>query len=122
MSLSLKTFRPFQKKTKSKNISLCCFHVVILEIIPVDAVIDEHSKYSLQSPGQLNELIEIYLSYIINPSIFWFQCVSMFGHMNELAKKMGYGKLGEYISVKFDRKTSVLFSFRFLGIFTKFRF
>ena len=89
MLLSLKTFRPFQKKTKSKSISLCSFHVVILEIIPVDAVIDEHSKYSLQSPGQLNELIEIYLSYIINPSIFWFQCVSMFGHMNELAKKMG---------------------------------
>ena len=89
MLLSLKTFRPFQKKTKSKNISLCSFYVVILEIIPVDAVIDEHSKYSLQSPGQLNELIEIYLSYIINPSIFWFQCVSMFGHMNELAERMG---------------------------------
>ena len=88
MLLSLKTFRPFQKN-KSKNISLCSFYVVILEIIPVDAVIDEHSKYSLQSPGQLNELIEIYLSYIINPSIFWFQCVSMFGHMNELAERMG---------------------------------
>ena len=88
MSLSLKTFRPFQKKTKSKNIS-CSFHVVILEIIPVDAVIDEHSKYSLQSPCQLNELIEIYLSYIINPSIFWFQYVSMFEHLNELAKRMG---------------------------------
>ena len=78
-----------RKKTKSKYISSYSFHFIILEIIPVDAVIDEHSKYSLQSPGQLNELIEIYLSYIINPSIFWFQCVSMFGHINELAERMG---------------------------------
>ena len=63
--------------------------MVNLERIPIDAVIDEHSKYSLQSPGQLNELIEIYLSYIISPSIFWFQCVSMLGHLSELTERMG---------------------------------
>ena len=78
-----------RKKTKSKYISSYSFHFIISEIIPVDAVIDEHSKYSLQSPGQLNELIEIYLSCIISPSIFWFQCVSMLENLNELAERMG---------------------------------
>jgi len=72
------------------------------EELPHDAVIDEHSKYSLQSPGELHQLIEIYLSYIINPTTFWFQCVSSLKHLNDLMERISTFYHNEAASHKYQ--------------------
>lgn len=52
------------------------------------STVSAFDKYSLKSPRELDELIEIYLSYIIDPTAFWFQCVDNLKELDELMDKI----------------------------------
>ena len=56
-----------------------------------DDVINNGAKiitYPTKSPGNINDIVEIGVSYIIDPSLFWIQIITDFSELYELMEEM----------------------------------
>ncbi|XP_047134570.1 tudor domain-containing protein 5 isoform X1 [Hydra vulgaris] len=51
-------------------------------------VVSPNSHYSNYNPGAIGDLVEVYISHIIDPSSFWFQCVTLIDKLTSLMNDM----------------------------------